>query len=318
MDEIIHLLEVHYGLAKPKLSPAARGFVAETYIVENKGRKYFAKVLESNRYSENVRESLPILKELYALGIANINYPVETKEKGLHVQFNSKILILFNFIDGEWTFDYEFEKYVSLLADIHLRTPEIKLPLKKETFNLPFLEDLEKELIHLENATFSDPLEQELQTIVSGLKPEVLGDIKSAIELASNLKNDEALEFYLTHGDAPGNIIKTGSNDLYLIDWDDMLSAPLERDTWFHLDDGKFLGLYQSLMPSYRVHKQAYSFYAHRRYLDDLEGWISKILASDATLEQKEKNLAGLKKDTLEWMRPIVRRLSGNTPIPES
>ena len=40
--------------------------------------------------------------------------------------------------------------------------------------------------------------------------------------------------FYITHGDAGGNVIVNGG-DFFLVDWDDPRVAPPERDAWFCL-----------------------------------------------------------------------------------
>ena len=39
---------------------------------------------------------------------------------------------------------------------------------------------------------------------------------------------------YITHGDAGGNVIKNGER-FYIVDWDEPVIAPPERDAWFCL-----------------------------------------------------------------------------------
>ena len=42
--------------------------------------------------------------------------------------------------------------------------------------------------------------------------------------------------FHITHGDAGGNCILNGSQ-LFLVDWDSCLLAPIERDAWIFICD---------------------------------------------------------------------------------
>lgn len=47
---------------------------------------------------------------------------------------------------------------------------------------------------------------------------------------AKQCRGDTA-DFFITHGDAGGNLIKNGDN-YYLVDWDNPVLAPPERDAW--------------------------------------------------------------------------------------
>ena len=42
----------------------------------------------------------------------------------------------------------------------------------------------------------------------------------------------DASHFYITHGDAGGNVMVSGG-DYYIVDWDNPRLAPPERDAWF-------------------------------------------------------------------------------------
>ena len=97
---------------------------------------------------------------------------------------------------------------------------------------------------------------------------------------------------------------------------------PRERDTWFHLRDSgaqdsnayhgdapAFLGYYRRICPGYQVNDLALNFYVCLRYLDDLDGFISRIMEPGQALAEKEKYLALLEKDCLRWLRPWVRRI---------
>jgi thiamine kinase-like enzyme len=46
-------------------------------------------------------------------------------------------------------------------------------------------------------------------------------------------------ELVLSHGDIPGNVMIRSHDDLTVIDWDELILAPVERDIWMtrHHDD---------------------------------------------------------------------------------
>ncbi|NLG23746.1 MAG: phosphotransferase, partial [Clostridiales bacterium] len=52
-------------------------------------------------------------------------------------------------------------------------------------------------------------------------------------EFSARCRSDGA-HFYITHGDAGGNVILDGER-CFLVDWDDAMYAPPERDAWFCL-----------------------------------------------------------------------------------
>jgi spectinomycin phosphotransferase len=307
------LLPDYYGLQDIVLQDAPRGFVAETYIVLSSDNRYFAKVVPS-LYAANLDASLPVLTHLRRAGVENITSPIPTQSGELSVHFEDKILVLFNYIDGFSTFDYDFERYVDLIASVH--AAKVDVSVKAETFATPFQDRLFEHLTQLWGRGFSDPHQSELQTLMLQYRAEILNDFARFEGIAADVRRLD-LEQVITHGDASGNILKTGEGKLYLIDWDDLLLAPRERDTWFHVDDigggshesnsQAFLTHYRKTFPAYGVNWQVYDYYLHLRYFDDLYGFIANILSDIETDEQKAWNMKMLRKDWLGWLRTLVR-----------
>jgi spectinomycin phosphotransferase len=307
------LLSDHYGLKDVVLQDAPRGFVAETYIVNIGDTRYFAKIVPSH-YAANLDGSLPVLPHLRNAGVENITSPIATQNGNFSVHFDDKVLLLFNYIDGFSTFDYDFECYVDLIASVH--AAKVDVPLKAETFGIPFQDRLFEHLTRLWGRGFSDPHQSELQTLMLQCRAEILNDYARFEAIAADVRRLD-LECVLTHGDPSGNILMTGEGELYLIDWDDLLLAPRERDTWFHLDDigggshesnsHAFLAHYRKTFPTYEVNWQVYDYYLHLRYFDDLYGFTANILSDTQTDEQKAWNMKMLRKDWLGWLRTLVR-----------
>ncbi|GAB4284944.1 MAG: hypothetical protein Kow0081_2470 [Candidatus Dojkabacteria bacterium] len=105
----------------------------------------------------------------------------------------------------------------------------------------------------------------------------------------------------LTHGDAPGNVLYT-NEDLFIIDWDDLKLAPIERDLWFHKGDESFFEEYGET----QLFNDYYGFYLFRRYLDDLSGFLDEIFKNRSNADIVRKNIKGIQEDVNGWLKPPV------------
>ena len=93
---LTNVLVDKYGFNEPILTPAPRGFVAETYYVDMENGRYFAKLVKVVPNAETPEPSLPVLRELHRMGITNITYPIETLDGRLFVRLGDKMLVVFN------------------------------------------------------------------------------------------------------------------------------------------------------------------------------------------------------------------------------
>lgn len=297
-------IAANYGLTHVRLTPAPRGFVAETYYVDSDSGRYFAKLVRPPFDVPTLVPTLPVLRELRQLGIEQIIYPIPTLTGQLSLAFDGGTFILFNRVEGAWVFDFPFEPYVRLLASIHGLSDQIKTPLPRETFELTFMNDLLAVCERLWTGTFAHPQEHALAQWASARRSDLLRDIGIAEAAVKQLQSAD-LAFILTHGDAPGNILYDGQQ-VVLVDWDTVLLAPRERDTWFHRDDADFLRLYRQFVPGYDFDPTAYRFYLYKRYLEDALGFFEKILSVESSDAVKAENYRQLLNDCDGWLRPLM------------
>jgi len=314
MEKLEEILAQHYGFTIRNITPGPRGFVATTYIIDTLDARYFAKVVKVSRYSANIEAGLPVLQELRAAGIDQINYPIPAKDGCLSMTFEGHMLVVYNFIEGEWTFDYDFEAYVALMTKIH--QAKIQTPLLRESFDISaVVNTLRRELDDLEKSSYSNPHQRKLQAIIAEYRHELVADMTRFDLLVHYLRQSANVPFVLTHGDASGNILQAADGKLYMIDWDDMMFAPRERDTWFHVGtnqaQAEFLSLYQHYFPAYQIDASLFAFYVYKRYFEDVEGWCDKILDSQSTDDERANHLIHLDKDYFGWLRPAIRELDG-------
>lgn len=290
MQEFQKLLSNNYDLEIQSLDLAPRGFVGETYIVNTSKEKYFLKILKNNRYSVNVLQSLPVLKELNELGITYINYPIPTKGGDLHIEHKNRYYILFNYIEGQNTWDYDKQEVYKHLIEIHKSTNKIKSFVKKEDFKIEYEKIFEETLMKYKDIP-----------LITAYLDEILKHWESYKKL-SDILQKKSFNMYITHGDAFGNIIKNEDN-LYIIDWDDLLLAPLERDLWFFYEDESIVNSYKEEFINFDIEKDLLLYYIYKRFYDDLFGFLELFDKEDIN---KENVIQEIKKDCFDWTYKLI------------
>jgi fructosamine-3-kinase len=283
MNNIEKLLSDKYCLNITSITDAPRGFVAKTYIVNTEDNRYFLKVLKKNRYSLNVIQSLPILKELKEFGIDYINYPIETTDSDLYIEDGDKYLILFNYIEGKNTFDYDLIEAYKKIIQIHKQTEKI------DDFLIKFDLSLVGKYKDLE--------------IIRTYIEEIFKHWKIFNTLSKKLANAD-LKMYLTHGDAFGNIIMN-VDKLSIIDWDDLILAPLERDVWFFADNEEVIKIYSENFNNFEVNIDVVKYYVYYRFFDDLVGFL-ELLEENPKDKEIEKIIKDIEKDCINWTYRLI------------
>lgn len=189
-----------------------------------------------------------------------------------------------------------------MLEKIHKLSPnKFKHQIQKELFTFTFENELLRNLELLKS-------HKDIQRL-TGVDSKYIYEIEEKIAIFRKIIAEckqTSFELHLTHGDAPGNIIQTANNDLYLIDWDDVLLAPIERDLWSHHGDP----LLRQYYPNYTKSELAYSYYVLRRFLDDLSGFLDEIFRESSSEVEILENAEGIKNDVTKWLLPLVRSIN--------
>jgi len=301
------LLRRHYGLEPTAVRPGERGYVAETWVVETADEMYFAKLIPISRYSTNIVAALPVQKELHDGGLREMSYPIPTLDGGLSATLENHILVVNNFIDAEWTFDYPFKPFVGLIARLHGAT--VHSPIEPEAFDDPTLPGFERQLDELLRGRFDNPSQLQLQREVAPIRAGLETTLARFRAFIDDVRSGAPPPMVVTHHDAPGNVLKDTAGRIYLVDWDDVMLAPRERDTWFHLttpqDRAAFLPLYRRTFPNYEVDERMYAYYMLARYFEDIEGHIERVLSPETTDEGKTEALGYFRNDRAWLVEPV-------------
>lgn len=113
--------------------PAKRGYYGETWRMDAENGKYFLKLDYSSRHQIKYRNSLEVVEYLCNSGINFISSIIKTRTGNLFSIFNSAVLGVFVWIDGEdiETDETKIPEY-NMLAKIY--------QLTKQGFDIPSIE----------------------------------------------------------------------------------------------------------------------------------------------------------------------------------
>jgi len=238
-QRIISVLKEQYDLKvnEIKFLPAGLDRNAASYqAITYDSRRYFIK-LRRNPCSE---PSILLPKFLSNQGIDIAIPPLETKAGHLWSCLDLFKLIVYPFVEGlngyeiklserQWN---DLGKALKMLHTIEL--PQFLLDnIRKETFSFPWGKALRASLARAHGSHLGDSTSEKLARFLRAKNKEILNLIVRAETLVKMLQNRSA-PMVLCHSDLhAGNILIDPDGLLHIVDWDDPIIAPKERDLMF-------------------------------------------------------------------------------------
>ncbi|MEP7136197.1 MAG: phosphotransferase [Chloroflexota bacterium] len=290
---IISRLQEEYGLHVTELTFLPIGADLRTFVyrvVIDDGTAYFLKL---RRKFNDVIVRVPLfLKES---GVQEIIVPYETKSNQRWADFGDYKLILYPFVEGKNGFEME-------LSDHHRRTlgsafrgihtaqipPELKENIRKETFSSEWRDDMKSYQVQVEKKVFAEPTAAKLVEFMKSKRNEITRLIERAEKLASELQS-KPLERVLCHTDIHGgNILISDKDELYIVDWDDPLLAPKERDLMFiggGIDEvwksEQEIAMFYEGYGKTEINLFTLAYYRYERVIEDLVVICEQLLTTD-------------------------------------
>jgi spectinomycin phosphotransferase len=150
-----------------------------------------------------------------------------------------------------------------IIGQLHQIPPadDVRLYLPVEEFSKFQAES--KDVLRMTDQSPSDSLLTEFASFLNRWRSKIERLIAEAQERAEQLRSQQ-LEFVLCHGDIhEDNVLITDEDELYIIDWDEMILAPRERDVMFFCGDGlnDYLEGYRRHAPDYRLNQDPVDYY---------------------------------------------------------
>lgn len=262
---------------------------------------YFVKLKRGHHHDTGVE----IVELLHNAGIQEVIPAIKTNEGRLTQPIENFTLIVYPFVEGKDGFnrdltDNQWIKLGKALRQIH----EIAVPrsivnkVRKEAYSPKWREFVQSLFIHFEAGLSGDDIALKLWKFMKDRLLEIHRLVDRAEQLGQILKNHEP-KFVLCHSDIHGgNVLLDGIDTLYIVDWDDPIMAPKERDLMFigggvanvwnkPRDESLFYEGYGKT----EIDQIALAYYRHERIVEDIAEFCQALLLTRDGGEDRQEML---------------------------
>lgn len=237
--DIINCLSINYGIKSAKLSllPMGADANASVYKVNAANNTdFFLKIRQGQSHDTSVM----ILELLHQAGIQQIILPIKTIEGHATTFFKGFTFILYLFVEGQNAFTHNLndEQWFNLgktLRKIHeINVSEsIQNQLRYEAYSSQWRDAVRAFYSQNEIEPVNDEIALNFLEFMKENKPTIQRLVDRAEELSQKIL-DLSSKFVLCHSDIHGGNVLVDRNDaIFIIDWDDPIMAPKERDLMF-------------------------------------------------------------------------------------
>jgi spectinomycin phosphotransferase len=299
---IISHMQEEYGLRVAELAflPLGADLGTAVYRVDtDDGTSSFLKLRKG---SEEITVTVPLF--LKSQDIQEIIPPLETKSKQSWAEFGEYRLILYPFINGKDGFEQELtdhhrQSLGTALKRIHTaQVPsELKRLIPQETFSPQGRESVKTLQILVERKTFDDPIAARLADFMKSKRNEIGHLVNRTEQLASELQT-KPLDLVLCHSDIHGgNVLINDTGELYIVDWDNPILAPKERDLMFiggGIDNNwkskQEEAVFYEGYGETKISLAALGYYRYERIIQDLAVIGEQLLLNDEGSADRERS----------------------------
>ncbi len=242
-ETLICQLESNYELKILALDflPIGNDQHAWAYRVFTETGDYFLKLRKGGAR----QAALIVPHELQRMGINQVVSPLENAAGELLVAFEDYVLILYPFVDGksEWGMTLtsaQWRTWGETLRRIHGTSlgPELKKAVPREIFGVKWLPTLRKVEDVLARSEYSGEAATAMAQIWREREREIETCRRRYLALGALLAAQPP-QFMLCHADIhTANIIIDRKGFIRIVDWDETVIAPKERDLMFFVLDG--------------------------------------------------------------------------------
>jgi spectinomycin phosphotransferase len=238
-NKIAACLHDSYGISVTGIEflPIGNDSSAWVYRVSaDDGTAYFLKVKKGVIYEAALR----VPRYLRDHGIEQVVAPLPTSTRELWQTEDHFALVLYPYINGSVGMevglsDSQWREFGAVVKTIHATrlSSDLLEQVRKEMFRPKWSEFVKQLQIEIEDGGFDDPLERELAAFWLERSAEISKIVDRAEELGRRLQH-QSLEFVLCHADIhTANVLLDAENRLCIVDWEETILAPKERDLMF-------------------------------------------------------------------------------------
>jgi len=275
---------------------AARG-----YMIESSNHKsFFLKIYWDDKIPDS---AFRFAHDLFTrAGIVNIAHPIATIHGQMRIQVRDFQIALFDWIRGKTAqehklTDTQLERLGELLGKIHQSKTIVGEYSVRENFAIPFKDRLVAILSHMSEMTGdSTKYKTKLEVFLGPHRQEFIRELETLEKLQRKVRAMK-LEFVNCHGEpSPGNILCSGTGEIHLLDWDDPIFAPKEKDLLFFKDNVEpVMKGYGVFSKDSIIDRDLMEFYGHMWNLGEIAYYGGKILFENHSDAQNQIWLDNLK-----------------------
>ncbi|KTD42125.1 phosphotransferase [Legionella parisiensis] len=235
---IIEHLKTDYHIDTLTLTylPVGADINASVYKADTKNQSYFVKLKKGFHHEV----AIDILELLHENGIQPIIKPINTAANQPILYTDGFSLIVYPFIHGQNGFNQALtkEQWITLgktLKQIH----EIEVPsaiqdqLRHELYELKWRDCVRALWDHIDKSSALDEYALKLITFMKKNREVIVNLVERAECLAQKMQNNSP-QLVLCHSDIhAGNLLISPHHSIYIVDWDEPIMAPKERDLMF-------------------------------------------------------------------------------------
>jgi spectinomycin phosphotransferase len=288
-DAIIGRLRAEYDLVSPRLEflPIGNDARAWAFRIETDAGKYFLKL----RRGAPKLASLFVPHHLRNCGVKNVVAPIPANTGQLYALLGEYTLMVYPFVHGksEWNMALtaaQWREWGALMRSIHDAPIPARLveAVQREVFAVKWLDTIES----VEAAIAHRAYAGEVADSVAGIwraKSDVIELCRSRyLSLGRRMENSSA-DFVFCHADIhTANIIIDDIGGLHIVDWDETLLAPKERDLMFFIDDGRSMDTTEAFLAGYGCSSAdllALAYYKYDWVIQELGDYGERVFIAD-------------------------------------
>jgi len=283
---LAEFLQTQYNLISLKLTEAPRGFYGETWNLETADKNYFVKIDYSESHKTVYAESFSALAHLEAYNIDFVSKVIKTTCGHLFTIFDGAILGVFEWIDGE-NIQNETTKVheYKMLSKVYT-VPTENIYIEKENFIADCVSEFHSHIDTLKQRKSASS--EKLLGLCSHQKP-FLSHCENRLQLFAKKCQFDYNNFYITHGDAGGNVIQN-EDKFWLVDWDLPRLAPPERDAWFCMNRPAFMKSFKNALSEngidYSFKDERLCYYAYQSVFEYLNNFLHAFFELPAAADE--------------------------------
>lgn len=310
--KIVDCLHEHYGLQVGEITflPSGDMNVAAYRVVTEDQTPYFLK-LRRGVFAET---SVTVPYFLSECGIWQIIAPIMTRSRQLWAHLDDFTVLVYPFVQGHNAFEFALSEHQwvdfgSALKAIHTAVvpPELSSRVQHETYSPQWRDRVKKLQALAQKEAFEDPIAIQLAQFLTAKAEEILYLVGRAEQLSSVLQAQEP-ESVLCHSDVhAGNLLIEASGRLYIVDWDNPIMAPKERDLMFvggGVGSIRYSAREENLFyKGYgrtQINPVALAYYRFERIVQDIAEWGELLLLTNAGGKDRARSLQGFAR----WFQP--------------